>query len=331
MWSLTHDNGVTMSHIDTNHTQPQRLVPNIWCQGNASDVAKHMVTVFNRALPGSASSQVSSRYPSEGLLPFQEELAKEPLTVDVTITGPFSDTFTIVLINAGNEFTPNPSISLMVNVDPLFFGGDEEQAKAVVQALWEGFTDDGKVLMPLGEYPFSGLYGWVEDKFHVSWQLILTDPSRDPRPFMMPAMLFANSAQNQARHALEHYSGLLPDSGMGSVAPYPEDTGPARAGAAMFAEAYIAGEWLVAMDSGAEVESDFSSGVSLEIRCDGQEQIDHVWEQLSRVPEAEVCGWCEDEFGVSWQITPMNMPQLMEKPGAFETLMNLKKIVIDEF
>lgn len=320
-----------MSHIDTHHTQLQRLVPNFWCQGNASEVADHIVTVFNRALPGCAASRVSSRYPTEGLLPFQEELAKEPLTIEVTITGPFSDTLTIVLINAGKEFMPNPSISLMVNVDPLFFGGDEDQARTVLRALWEGLSEGGTVLMPIDAYPFSALYGWVEDRFHISWQLILTDPGGDPRPFMMPAMLFANAAQNRAMHALEHYTGLLPDSGIGMVATYPEDTGPAHAGAAMFAEAYIAGEWLVAMDSGAEVSSNFSCGVSLELRCDGQEQLDHVWDHLSRVPDAEVCGWCEDEFGVSWQVTPMNMPELMEKPGAFETLMNMKKIVIDEF
>ena len=320
-----------MSHIDTAQDQTKRIVPNIWCQGNAQEVARDIVGAFNAAIPGSASSRVASTYPTEGLLPFQEELAREPLTVEVTIEGPFHDTFTMVLINAGNEFQPNPSISMLVNCDPLFFAEDEERARDVLRTLWKALSADGTVLMSLGEYPFSGLYGWVQDRHHISWQLMLTDPEGDPRPFMMPSLLFANESQNQAREALEHYTGLLPDSGMGMFAPYPEDTGPATAGSAMFAEAYVAGEWIAAMDSGTEVDSTFTCGVSLEIRCDDQTELDHVWNTLSHVPEAEVCGWLEDRFGVSWQVTPVNLPALMERPGAFGTLMNMKKIVISEF
>ena len=78
-------------------------------------------------------------------------------------------------------------------------------------------------------------------------------------------------------------------------------------------------------------DASFTCGVSLMVECDGQAELDRYWEALSAVPEAEQCGWCADKFGLSWQLIPDNLGELMTKPDAFSTLMNMKKIEISAF
>lgn len=114
-------------------------------------------------------------------------------------------------------------------------------------------------------------------------------------------------------------------------AEYPEPVGPATAGALMFSEFQLAGHWFTAMDSATEQQESFTPGVSLMFEARGQEKLDHIWEALSAVPEAEQCGWLVDRFGVSWQIVPDNMGELMARPGAFEKLLGMRKAQISSF
>jgi predicted 3-demethylubiquinone-9 3-methyltransferase (glyoxalase superfamily) len=71
--------------------------------------------------------------------------------------------------------------------------------------------------------------------------------------------------------------------------------------------------------------------VSFAVNCKDQAEIDYYWQKLSKVPEAEQCGWCKDQFGLSWQIVPENWAELTKKPGAFKTLMSQHKIIISEY
>lgn len=298
----------------------QKIVPNIWCVRNAEEAGEFYARAFENA-----QAEVESRYPSEGLLDFQQEFAGQPLTVNLTISG-----MRFTLVNAGDEFFPNPSVSFMINFDPILFDDSEEQARASLDRLWAQLGDGGTVLMPLAEYPFSSHYGWVQDRYGVSWQLILSDPSGDPRPFIMPSLLFSGRAQNRSQEAVAHYLSIFEDSEMGMSVPYGEDTGPARADSVMFSDFRIGDQWFTAADSGVEMDADFSCGVSLEVDCADQAEIDRLWFALSAVPEAEQCGWLADRFGVSWQIVPANMGELMEHPGAFERMLAMKRIVIAE-
>jgi len=298
----------------------QKVVPNIWCKRNAEEVGAFYAEVFPGAL-----AQVRSRYPMEGLLDFQREFAGAALTVTVLIEGT-----EITLINAGDEFEPNPSISLTLNFDPLFFDGSEPAARARLEAIWERLAEGGTELMPLGEYPFSSCYGWVQDRYGMSWQLILTDPDGEPRPFVIPSLMFGGAAQNRAGEAIDHYLSVFDDSAAGSSFPYGEPTGPAGADSLMYSDFWIGEQWLSAMDSGVEQDFSFTSGVSLEVRCADQAEIDRIWDGLTAVPEAEVCGWLVDRFGVSWQIVPADWERLMDHPGAYANMMKMKKIVIDE-
>lgn len=299
----------------------QKIVPNVWCDGTAEEAA----AFYTSAFPG-ATSYIESRYPTEGLADFQQSMAGDVLTAVVEIEGQ-----KVTLINAGDEFRPNSSLSFIVNVDPLLFDRDEDAARSRLDEIWGALTNGGRELMPLGEYPFSRRYGWVEDRFGVSWQLMLTDPDGDPRPFIIPSLMFAGPVQNRGREAIEFYTSVFEDAAVGNTFPYGTPTGPASAESLAFGEFRIGDQWFAVMDSGVEQGVTFTCGVSLEVLCRDQAEIDRLWTALSAVPEAEQCGWLADRYGVSWQIVPEQMGELMQRPNAYEHLMSMTKIVIDGF
>lgn len=310
----------------------QKIIPNIWCNENAEEVGTFYAAAFNGIAPGGSSSSVEARYPGaeDGLADFQLGLAGSPLTVAVEIAGA-----RLTLINADDTFAPNPSISFMLNFDPLFFDGSEETARARIDQLWATLADGGTTLMPLGEHPFSAHYGWVQDRFGVSWQLMLTDPRGEPRPFLIPSLLFGGTAQNRAAEAVDHYVSVFQatgtDAALGNRVFYPDAKGPVTPESVMFSDFRVGDEWLVAMDSGVEQPFSFGGGVSFEVACRDQVEIDQLWDALSTVPEAEQCGWLADFAGVSWQIVPENMSELMERPNAYAKMMDMKKLVIADF
>lgn len=288
----------------------QRIVPNIWCQGNAYEVGKFYTATFP-----DTSMEVTAYYPEEGLPDFQKDFAGQPLVVDVTLSG-----YLLRLVNAGQDFRPTPAISFIINMNPADHGG-EDLTRGEIMRMWEALTDGGQVRMPLGEYPHSLLYGWVEDAYGVNWQLMLSDPAAETRPPVTPQFLFTGE-NAQAQQAIELYTGLFPDSSTGMTLPQGDD------GGIMFAEFTLAGQWFSAMDGGTIHNFTFSPGLSLEFDCADQQEIDSLWGALSAVPEAEQCGWLVDRFGVSWQIVPANMGELMQRPGAYQRMLKMKKIVI---
>lgn len=313
-------------------TSVQRIVPNIWINRDAEAAGNF----YEAALPF-ASSAVEARYPVEGLPDFQQSFAGEPLVVALTVAGT-----RLSLINAGQEFRPTPALSFMLNFDPLLFadcGTDaDDAATAAEQALlrtWAELGDGGEIRMELGEYPFSAKYGWVEDRYGVNWQLMLTDPAGDPRPFVVPALMFGGDGQDKAAEAAEFYTTLLSNtpggSGIGQRFPYGQPTGPASADGLAFGEFRIGDQWFVGNDMGYDHGFGFTEGVSLELRCVDQAEIDRVWGELSEVPEAEVCGWLKDRYGVSWQVVPENLGELLSRPNAYDHMMTMKKLVIEDF
>jgi predicted 3-demethylubiquinone-9 3-methyltransferase (glyoxalase superfamily) len=290
----------------------QKIVPNVWCQGNAGQVGAFYASVFT-----DGSSQVVARYPDSGLPDFQRGLEGEPLVVDVTIGG-----YLVRLINAGADYRPTPALSFIVNVDPRSFGSDEKATSARLEALWAALVEDGQVRIPLGSYPFSSHYGWVEDRYGVNWQLMRTEPTGPPRAPLTPQLAFAG-AQPRAKQAVDLYTGLLPEASVGVVTPRPDPPG-----SLLFAEFTLAGQSFSAMDAGPDHDFAFSPGVSLQVDCADQAEIDRLWTALSAVPEAERCGWLVDPFGVSWQVVPADLGQRLARPGAYERMLGMGRIVI---
>ncbi len=306
----------------------QRIIPNIWCQGTAAAAA----SLYDEAFPD-VSWEVTGRYPTSGLPDVPRELAGQELVVDVVIGG-----YRMRLINAGAEYRPGPAISFLVTLGA---AGSTEPDHAPLERAWAALSSGGEVRMPLGEYPFSPRYGWVEDRFGVNWQLMIADAATDAgSPAVVPQFAFTGAAPRAAR-AIEQYTGLFEDSGLVMLMSRPaaagEDAGGAesedatRAERVQFAAFRLAGQQFSAMDAGPVHAFDFTPGVSLQVDCADQAEIDRLWAALSAVPEAEQCGWLVDRFGVSWQIVPTNMGELLRRPGAHQHLMAMKKLVIDEF
>jgi predicted 3-demethylubiquinone-9 3-methyltransferase (glyoxalase superfamily) len=297
----------------------QKIIPSIWCSGNADEMAEFYVA----ALPATRIAQ-SQNYPTEGLPEFQRDMAGKTITIDLEVGG-----YRLNLLNGGDEFAPNPSISFMLDFDGGRRGeGDAgDDARAELDRTWAMLAEDGQVMIPLGEYPYSPWYGWVQDRFGVSWQLMLAGPDGAPRPPVVPNLMFCGPNQNRASDALTTYAEVFGGT-RGTTAEYAEPTGPANAGAVMFGDVELAGQWFAAMDSGTEQDFTFSEGISLIVQCENQDEIDRFWNVLSQDPSAEQCGWCRDAFGVSWQVVPKNIGTLLKEPGAFPAMLQMKKIVI---
>lgn len=139
-----------------------------------------------------------------------------------------------------------------------------------------------------------------------------------------------------AAEAVELYVSVFPNSKILSTEYYPKskeeglaDFQLSLAGKPLTLEFELNGQHFTAINAGPEFK--FNEAVSFAVFCKDQEEIDYYWEKLSSVPESEQCGWCKDKYGLSWQIVPANMGELMKKPGAFAKLMQMHKIVIDEF
>ncbi len=298
-----------------------RITPTIWFDGNAGEAVEFYTSVF-----GAGSAVLNTTpYPETGLPDFQRDRAGQLLVAEFSLRG-----HRLTALNAGDEFAPTPAISFMLNFDPLHYS-DEQAARADLDTLWQQLAADGKVLMPLQEYEFSARYGWVQDRYGVSWQLILTNPEGDPRPFLIPALMFGGPHQNQAADAVDYWTHVFSNSSIGAQFHYPQPTGPATPKSLMFSEFTLEGQWFVATDSAVEQEFTFTEGVSLLIACEDQAEIDRFWTALSAVPEAEQCGWCTDQFGVSWQIVPKNINHLLKQPSAYNNMLQMRKLVIADF
>jgi len=255
----------------------QLITPAIWCDGTADEAARFYADVFRE---GSVVEQVPG------------------LAATVSIHG-----FRLSLINGGDQCAPNPSISCILNFDPLLFGS-EEQARAYLDELYERLSAGG-VLMELGEYPFSQRYAWVRDRFGMTWQLMLTDPAGEPRPFILPSFMFGGTNHANAEEATEAWISLFDDARRGALYRY-EEGGPMEPGTVMYFT--------------------FTPGVSMIVSCRDQEEIDRYWTGLSSVPEAERCGWCVDRWGVSWQVVPRNIAELMADAATREKILHMGKI-----
>ena len=212
-------------------------------------------------------------------------------------------------ISAGPFFRFNPSVSFMVNFDPSKDGAAEQHLNSV----WEKLSEGGSALMPLDEYPFSKRYGWVKDKYGLSWQLMLSNPGGEQRPFIVPSLLFTENVWGKAEEASEFYISVFKNAKRGGIHKYPACMEPDKEDTVMFTDFMIENQWFAAMDSAREHGYAFNEAVSFIINCDTQDEINYYWEKLSAFPESEQCGWCKDKYGLSWQVSPTVMNEMLRK------------------
>ncbi len=268
----------------------QKITPHLWFDKEAKEAAEFYASVFS-------NSKVTK------VTTLHDTPSGDCDIVSFNIRG-----FEFMSISAGPMFKINPSVSFMINFDP----SREDNSAQSLDAAWARLIDGGKILMPLDKYPFSEKYGWVEDKYGVSWQLILTNPEGEERPPVIPCLLFTQSVCGKTEEAINFYLDVFKESKLGAMMKYPAGMEPEKEGTVMFADFKLHDVWIAAMDSAREHAFQFNEAVSFMVNCDTQEEIDHLWEKLSAVPEAEQCGWLKDKFGLSWQVTPTRMQEFME-------------------
>ena len=267
-----------------------KITPHLWFDKEARQAAEFYVAAFGNGSQITHSTTLHDT-PSGDAESVSFELAGQPF----------------MAISAGPLFKFNPSVSFILNFDP----SRDPHARKNLDALWEKLSAGGNALMPLDKYPFSEHYGWVADKYGLSWQLILSNPEGEERPFIVPFLMFVGQVCGKAEEAVHFYLSVFKNAKPGNVRRYGKGQEPDQAGTIMFSDFMLDGQWFAAMDSAHEHHFAFNEAISFIVRCDTQKEIDDYWEKLSAVPEAEQCGWLKDRYGVSWQIVPTAMDEMM--------------------
>lgn len=267
----------------------QKIAPHLWFDTQAREAAEFYTSVFP-----------DSKITSSAML--HNTPSGDTEIVSFQLMG-----YQFQSISAGPLFKFNPSISFMVNFDP----AQDPEATTRIDEIWNKLIDGGEALMPIDKYPFSSRYGWLKDKYGVTWQLILTDPEGEVRPLIMPSLLFVNDAVGKAKEAQEFYVSIFKDSANGMTAMYPAGMEPNKEGDVMFSDFKLEGQWFTIADSRQAHNYNFSEAISLIVNCDTQEEIDYYWEKLSADPASEQCGWLKDKYGVSWQINASEMDDML--------------------
>jgi predicted 3-demethylubiquinone-9 3-methyltransferase (glyoxalase superfamily) len=203
-------------------------------------------------------------------------------------------------ISAGPFFKFNPSVSFLVNCKTV-----EE-----LNALWQKLSEGGKVHLPLGIYPFSERYGWTEDRHGLSWQLMLAAGS-EMKQKITPVLMFVNKVCGKAEEAMHFYTSAFKDPPPRILARYGKGEEPEHEGTTRYAQFTLLGQEFGAMDSAREHKFAFNEAISFVVPCDTQAEIDYYWEKLSADPNGGQCGWLKDKYGLSWQITPTIMDQML--------------------
>lgn len=168
------------------------------------------------------------------------------------------------------------------------------------------------VSFTLSGHPFQAISAGPMFRFNPSISFILNfDPSRDERPFITPTLMFVGNVCGKAEEAGNHYLSVFRNTDRGLTARYPEGMEPDQEGAVMYSDFLLENQWFVAMDSAQQHDFVFNEAVSFMVYCDTQEDVDHYWQKLSAMPEAEQCGWLKDRYGLSWQIVPRVLDTMM--------------------
>lgn len=252
----------------------QTIIPHLWYDTEAKEAAELYVDLFGGKIDWNYTI-TDTPSGDAGLIQFQ-----------------LGD-MTLAAISAGPYFKLNESMSLMVNV----------ASKDDVSRLYETLSEGGRVLMPLGEYPFSPYYVWLEDRFGLSWQLSYAPDLDKPYQFEI-CLLFSQDQVGLAQPMLDYYKDKLPQASVGQISYYGEGEAPVEAAKLKYAKLLIGDQKIIAMDHGYGGVASFNEAFSLMVYVDSQEEADSWYEIVSAVPEAEICGWAKDQFGISWQIMP---------------------------
>jgi predicted 3-demethylubiquinone-9 3-methyltransferase (glyoxalase superfamily) len=271
------------------------IYPCLWFDGNAKAAAEFYCSIF-------ANSKIA---------------ADTPMVVTFELSGK-----KFMGLNGGPQFKFNPSISFFVICE----------TENEIDSVWNKLLEGAMVMMPLDKYPWSEKYGWLQDKFGISLQLMMGNAEAMGGK-IIPAFMFTGSQAGKAEQAMNFYASIFSDSKIKDINRYiagehnVEDT-------IKHARFHLGKENFVAMDSSAPHGFQFNEAISFVVDCETQEEIDHYWNKLTEGGQESQCGWLKDKFGVSWQIVPTILGKLMNDPTKSQrvvaALMKMKKFDIEK-
>lgn len=269
------------------------IYPCLWFNGNAKEAAGFYCSVFD-------NSRIT---------------IDTPMVVEFNLNGQ-----KFMGLNGGPAFTPNPSISFFVVCETL----------QETEETWQKLSASGTVLMELDKYEWSEKYGWVQDRFGISWQLSFGQLADVGQKFT-PVFMFTNEVAGKAEEAIEFYTSIFEGSSVTGILRYPEATD--EKGWIQHAQFRLGQQVFMVMDSTIPHAFGFTEGISMVVSCESQEEIDHYWNSLTKGGQESMCGWLKDPYGVSWQITPAQIGTLLSDPTrapkVMDAVMTMRKIDLE--
>lgn len=274
----------------------EQITPCLWYNAQAKEAATLYCSVFENA----------------------KITAQSPVVTEINVSGQ-----NFILLDGGPMYHPNPSIS--------FYYICETEHE--LNRIWDALTKEGTVMMALDKYPWSEKYGWLADKFGVSWQLALGKIS-DVGQKITPCFLFTGKQYGRVEEAIAHYASIFKNNAVDGILRYGPNEAPDEEGKVKHAQISLNSNKFMLMESAHNHNFSFSDGVSLTIHCNTQEEIDYYWNKLTESGEESMCGWLKDKFGVSWQIVPEILNKIMSDPAkagkAAQAFMSMRKLNIEQ-
>jgi predicted 3-demethylubiquinone-9 3-methyltransferase (glyoxalase superfamily) len=282
----------------------QKITPFLWFDGNAEEAINFYTSIFD-------NSKINS---------FTRMPDGKVLTGSFQLNGQ-----NFAAINGGSMFQINPSISFYVACETV------EEATSI----WNKLIVGGSDMMTFDTYPWSEKYGWLKDRFGMTWQITVDTNIKQK---ITPAMLFTQNQHGKGKEALDFYTNLFENASVVHLSTYQKGQNDyATEGMVMFSYFLLEGQSFIIMDAGGPQAYTFNEAVSLVINCENQEEIDHYWSKITEGGGSEnKCGWAKDKYGVSWQIIPPILMQLMgdsdpvKAQNVMQAMFKMKKIVIED-
>lgn len=225
--------------------------------------------------------------------------------------------------NGGPGYPLNTSTIVMV----------AKETAPEVEKLYNQLLDGGNVLIPLDSYPFSDKFGSVQDKYGLSWQIML-DKEKAKLHKIRLNLMFAGDQLGKAEDALRFYQNVFEESEIGVVSNYKDGEATNNQAKINYSELNLNLQQIILMDHGMDGKETFTQAFSFILYCSTQAEIDYYWEKLSYFRDEEACGWVKDPYGLYWQIIPLQLVKIMssgtkeEQYRVTQAMLPMKKLDI---
>ncbi|WP_374029363.1 VOC family protein [Bdellovibrio bacteriovorus] len=259
-----------------------RIYPCLWFDTQAEEAVKFYTSLFKN----SKTERVAHYNKAGAVASGQKE--GSVMTVEFHLEGqPF------MALNGGPAFKHTPAVSFFVSCN----------SEKEIDELWSQLSKGGSTMFELKEYPWAKKYGWCQDKFGVPWQLMLWEGKQGQK--IAPSLLFTGKMYGKGEEAIHYYISQFKNSKIESLQKDPQSNSVMHS---MFS---LDGQEFALMEGQDKKDNEITAAMSFVVNCKTQEEIDQYSEKLSKDGVVLPCGWVQDKYGVSWQIVPVELAEMM--------------------